>query len=147
MDAVDRRILVALLADARRPIQGIADEIMMSASATRERIRRLEARGAVKGYTARLDPAASGLTVQAVVDVDMASGTDPLTFEDRLRAMPAVVEALHATGGHDYIVRVQCRDTAELHEVVRAFKADAGAAHTATRVVLDESVPLRPRLP
>lgn len=147
MDAIDRRIVAALVDDARRSIQDIADHVRLSASATRDRIRRLERRGVVTGYTARIDPAASGLAVQAVVDVDMASGTDPLTFEDRLRSMPPVVEALHATGDHDYIVRLRCRDTAELHEVVRALKSDTGAARTATRVVLDESVPLRPRLP
>lgn len=147
MDAIDRAIVDALLQDARRSIQDIADRVSLSASATRDRIRRLRSAGPVRGYTATLDHARLGLTVQAVVDVDMAPGTDPVTFEGHLRAMPAVVEALHATGDHDYIVRVRCRDTAELHEVVRALKAEAGAAHTATRVVLDESVPLRPRLP
>jgi Lrp/AsnC family leucine-responsive transcriptional regulator len=147
MDMIDRRIVGALVEDARRSIQDIADHVTLSASATRDRIRRLTSEGPVRGYTARLDAVALGFTVQAVVDVDMAPGTDPVAFEARLRGQPAVVEALHATGDHDYIVRVLCRDTAELHDVLRAIKADAGASHTATRVVLDESVPLRPRLP
>jgi Lrp/AsnC family leucine-responsive transcriptional regulator len=67
-------------------------------------------------------------------------------FEARLRDLTAVTEALHATGDHDYVVRLLCRDTGELHTVLRGLKADAGAARTATRVVLDESVPRRPRL-
>jgi Lrp/AsnC family leucine-responsive transcriptional regulator len=61
--------------------------------------------------------------------------------------MPQVVEALHATGDGDYIVRLQCRDTAELHHAVRGLKVHLGAAHTVTRVIMDESVRTRPRLP
>jgi Lrp/AsnC family leucine-responsive transcriptional regulator len=146
MDVIDRAIVGALLDNARRSIQDVADHVDLSASATRERMRRLEDSGVIMGYTARLDPASAGLTIEAVVDVDMAPDTDPLAFESRLRDMPAVTEALHATGAHDYIVRVSCHDTAELHQVVRSLKADVGAERTVTRVVLDEVVPPRARL-
>lgn len=145
MDAIDREIIDLLVADGRRSVQDIADRVRLSASATRERLRRLERDGPVTGYTAVLDPAAMGFGVQALVEVEMVPGTDPVAFEAGLRGIDAVVEALHATGDHDYIVRVQCRDTAELHHTVRCLKVDLGAAHTRTRVVLDESVPARPR--
>jgi Lrp/AsnC family leucine-responsive transcriptional regulator len=146
MDPIDREIIGLLVDDGRRSIQDVADRVGLSASATRERVRRLTSGGPVRGYTARLDPTALGFPVQAIVDVDLAPGTDPDVFEARLRDLTAVTEALHATGDHDYVVRLLCRDTGELHTVLRGLKADAGAARTATRVVLDESVPRRPRL-
>lgn len=147
MDPIDREIVAALVEDGRRSVQDIADRVRLSASATRDRLRRLERTGPVTGYTARLDPAALGFTVQAVVEIEMMPGTEPLVFEAGLRDTAAVTEVLHATGNNDYVVRVLCRDTAELHGVVRGFKTRLGAAHTITRVVLDESVPARPRLP
>jgi Lrp/AsnC family leucine-responsive transcriptional regulator len=68
-------------------------------------------------------------------------------FENGLRARPAVVEALHATGERDYLVRLRCADTDELHRSVRELKAELGAARTVTRLVVDRTVPARPRLP
>jgi Lrp/AsnC family transcriptional regulator, leucine-responsive regulatory protein len=82
-----------------------------------------------------------------VVEVDLTPGSDEAMFAEALAATPAVVEALHATGDHDYVLRLRCRDTGELHRVVRSLKTPHGAARTVTRVVLDEPVRRRPRLP
>jgi Lrp/AsnC family leucine-responsive transcriptional regulator len=147
MDRIDREIIAALVADARRSLQDLAVHVRLSASATRDRLRRLERQGPITGYTAVLDSAALGFPVHAVAEVDMAPGADPIAFEDGLRVLPAVVEALHATGDCDYLVRLHCRDTAELHHVVRAIKEQLGALRTMTRVILDAPVAARPRLP
>jgi Lrp/AsnC family leucine-responsive transcriptional regulator len=147
MDAIDREIVGALVADARRSLQDVATRVRLSASATRDRLRRLEREGPIRGYTAVVDAGTLGFAVQAVAEVDMAPGSDPLAFEDGLRALPAVVEVLHATGDCDYLVRLACRDTAELHHVVRAIKGQLGALRTTTRVILDVPVPTRARLP
>jgi Lrp/AsnC family leucine-responsive transcriptional regulator len=147
MDKIDCKIIDALLENGRRPTQDIADRVGLSPSATRDRLRRLERDGPIAGDTVVLDTAATGLRLQALVEVEMTPGTDPLAFEAGLRDTPAVVEALHATGDCDYIVRLQCRDTADLHQTLRGLKGDLGAAHTRTRVILEESVPARQRLP
>jgi Lrp/AsnC family leucine-responsive transcriptional regulator len=147
MDRIDREIIATLVEDARRSLQDIAARVRLSASATRDRLRRLERQGPITGYTAMLDSAAMGFPLHAAAEVDMAPGTDPIAFEDGLRALPAVVEALHATGDCDYLVRLHCRDTAELHHVVRGIKQQLGALRTMTRVILDTPVPARPRLP
>jgi Lrp/AsnC family transcriptional regulator, leucine-responsive regulatory protein len=100
----------------------------------------------VTGYAALVDEALLGFGVDALVEVDLAPGTDEVTFAETLAATPAVVEALHATGEHDYLLRLRCRDTAELHGVVRGLKSPHGAARTLTRVVLDEPVRRRARV-
>ena len=147
MDKIDRKIVVTLVANARRSLQDIANSVRLSPSATRDRVRRLERDGPIGRYTAVLDPIAMGFTVHAEAQVDMAPGSDPIAFEAGLRRMPAVVEVLHATGDYDYLVRLQCRDTTELHHVVRGIKEQLGALRTMTRVILDAPVPARPRLP
>jgi Lrp/AsnC family transcriptional regulator, leucine-responsive regulatory protein len=147
MDALDRRILASMAAQGRVTLQELAERVQLGASATRERLRRLEARGVITGYRATVDEAAVGYPLEALVEVDLAPGADMEAFERGLAARPAVVEALHATGDRDYLVRLRCADTDELHRSVRELKAELGAVHTVTRLVLDHTVPARPRLP
>jgi Lrp/AsnC family leucine-responsive transcriptional regulator len=147
MDDLDRRILAAIVADGRVSLQQLAATVQLGASATRERLRRLEQRGVITAYRATIDETALGYPLEALVEVDLAPGADLEAFEHGLRARPAVVEALHATGDRDYLVRLRCADTDELHRTVRGLKAELGAHRTVTRLVLHETVPARPRLP
>lgn len=147
MDALDRRILETMVAQGRVTLQELAERVQLGASATRERLRRLEQRGVIIGYRATVNEAAVGYPLEALVEVDLAPGADMQEFENGLRARSAVVEALHATGDWDYLVRLRCTDTGELHRSIRALKTELGAVRTVTRIVLDRTVAARPRLP
>jgi Lrp/AsnC family leucine-responsive transcriptional regulator len=136
-----------MAADGRGSLQQLADMVQLGASATRERLRRLEQRGVITGYRAAIDETALGYPLEALVEVDLAPGADLEAFEHGLRERPAVVEALHATGDRDYLVRLRCADTEELHRTVLGLKTGLGAHRTVTRLVLHETVPARPRLP
>jgi Lrp/AsnC family transcriptional regulator, leucine-responsive regulatory protein len=146
MDRTDRALLALLAGNGRSTVQELAEGIHLSPSATRERLRGMESAGFVTGYGAIVDEKRLGFGVDALVEVDLALGTDEVAFAEALAAMPAVVEALHATGQHDYLLRLRCRDTEELHRVVRSLKSQYGAARTLTRVVLGQPVERRPRL-
>lgn len=147
MDSTDRGILDVVAADGRVSLQELAARVQLGASATRERLRRLEEQGVITGYRATVDESAVGYPLDALVEVDLAPGADMEAFERGLRARPAVVEALHATGDRDYVVRLRCADTDELHHTVRELKAELGAQRTLTRLVLHETVPARSRIP
>ncbi|MFA9431969.1 Lrp/AsnC family transcriptional regulator [Egicoccus sp. AB-alg2] len=147
MDTIDHRIVGALSRAARQTLQELAHHVHLGASATRERLRRLEAAGIITGYRAVLDADRLGFPFDALVEVDLPAGADAAAFEAGLRATPAVVEAVHATGDRDYLVRLRCRDKSELNRVVHGLKRELGAARTETRVVLDQPVPARDRLP
>jgi Lrp/AsnC family leucine-responsive transcriptional regulator len=147
MDGLDRQILAVVAADGRVSLQELAARVQLGASATRERLRRLEEQGVITGYRATVDESAVGYPLEALVEVDLAPGADMEAFERGLRESPAVVEALHATGDRDYVVRLRCADTDELHRTVRGLKAELGAQRTMTRLVLHNAVPARPRLP
>ena len=147
MDRIDRELLARLVRDGRSSLQDLAEGIRLSPSATRERVRALESAGFVTGYAAILDEALLGFGVEAVVEIDLPPGADEDAFTQTLIGTPAVVEALHATGEHDYLLRLRCHDTNELHQVVRNLKTRHGAARTLTRVVLGATVIRRPRLP
>src|SRR6266498_1141840 len=126
MDVIDRRILAVVARDGRSTLQDLAAQVRLSVSATRDRLRRLERESYITGYAACVDEGRLGFPLDAFVQVEVAAGTDLLGFEAALRDLPAVVEAVHATGDCDFLVRVRCADTGELHRVVRALKTELG---------------------
>jgi Lrp/AsnC family transcriptional regulator, leucine-responsive regulatory protein len=146
MDAIDRTILGAVVADGRATLHQLAERVHLDPSATRERLRRLE-RTVLRGYSAAADPVALGFPIDALIEIDLPGGADTAAFEAALRDTPQIVEALHATGEHDYILRLSCTHTGELHATVRRLKTEHGATRTRTSVVLDHTLPRRQRLP
>src|SRR5258708_37033503 len=69
LDALDTAILSALAADARTPMRELAQKIGLSAPSTTERVRRLEAAGAIECYTVRVNPGAVGLPLPAILRI------------------------------------------------------------------------------
>ncbi|MEQ8437356.1 MAG: Lrp/AsnC family transcriptional regulator [Ilumatobacter fluminis] len=143
LDAIDRQILRTLAADGRISVTRLAADVALSSSATSDRLRRLEASGAIEGYRAVLAPSVLARPIDAVVGVRAASGTDRDDLETWICDQPAVVEAVHLTGPHDYLLRLRCRSTAELDALLMSMKRVGGIADTETRVVL-RSLPVRP---
>jgi DNA-binding Lrp family transcriptional regulator len=119
MDDVDRRILAELQADGRLTLTELAGRVSLSVSPCHRRLRELERSGIITGYKATVDPAALGLTFEALVFVTM-NQEDRATlaaFEDGLAAIPNVVSAERLFGDPDYLLRVLTTDLAAYHEL------------------------------
>lgn len=138
MDAVDREILAILQEDGRITATDLAKRIRLSLSATSERLRQLQASGAIRRFAAIIEPAAVGRTIEALVDVRLGPGMT--TGNDELDAaiadFPSVIDAVHLTGRFDTQLRVAARDVAELDELLVQIKERLGAEETNTRLVL-----------
>jgi Lrp/AsnC family transcriptional regulator, leucine-responsive regulatory protein len=145
IDDIDRTIIRSLLLDGRCSVRRLAEIVSLSTSATSERLRRLEASGAILGYTARVAPEVVDRPVDAVVGVRARPGTDRESLESWIADQDSIAEAVHLTGPHDYLLRLRCRTTVELDRVLMAMKSDAGVADTETRVVL-RSLPVSPAI-
>lgn len=76
------------------------------------------------------------MRLHALVDVQLSSPDGARGFEEHVSRSPHVVEALCLTGRSDYVVRVACSVPGELEGVLREMKADGGALHTETRLIL-----------
>jgi Lrp/AsnC family leucine-responsive transcriptional regulator len=135
LDAVDRQLLALLLQDGRRSFADLARDTGLSTSAVHQRVRRLERRGAVTGYTAQVDPAAAGLPLAAFVSLKPIDPAAPDDAPERLRHLPAV-EACHSVAGDEsYILQVRVAGPAELESLLQEIRAAAGMS-TRTTVVL-----------
>ncbi|WP_029136807.1 Lrp/AsnC family transcriptional regulator [Nakamurella lactea] len=114
MDAIDRKILAILQDDGRITVTELAAKVRLSVSPCHRRLRDLERSGAIRGYRAVLDPAAVGLTFEALVFVTMRQEDRDtlLGFEAALTEVPNVVQAQRLFGDPDYLLRILTADLA-----------------------------------
>lgn len=136
MDDIDRTIIGVMVGEGRVSISSLAERVGLSASATSERVRRLEREGVIAGFRAEIDPKAIGRTVDTLIDIQVAPGSSFGLLDGDLAAMPEVVDAVHVTGPWDYQVRARCRSIDDLEILIRRLKEDLGVRETSTRVVL-----------
>jgi Lrp/AsnC family leucine-responsive transcriptional regulator len=144
----DARILEILQRDGRRPYADLGAEVGMSGPSAHERVKKLEARGAIRGYAAIVDPVAVGLGILAFTWITQAPGTAATDLTDDLAAIPEIEECHHITGEADYLIKVRARDTRDLERILRLVQATRHVFTTETDVVYSSGFERRPlRLP
>src|SRR3546814_7468341 len=116
IDKVDAAILRALWVDARATMADLARSVGLSAPSVIERVRRLEEAGVIRGYGARIDPRALGLSLAAYIRVRPMAGQLQKVIEV-LNALDAVVECDRVTGD-DCFIRSE-EHTSELQSLMR----------------------------
>src|SRR4051794_39067863 len=139
IDATDRALLAELQQDARLSLAELGRRIGLSPPAVADRLRRLEASGAVAGYRADVDPRALGYALSAIVRVRPAPRQIP-KVADVARATPEVVECHRVTGEDCFFVKVHVRDVAHLEEVIDRFMP---FGQTTTSIMQSSPVPAR----
>jgi Lrp/AsnC family leucine-responsive transcriptional regulator len=120
IDLIDRQILTILQSDARTSNADVARRVGMAPSAVFERVKKLEEHGIVRGYHADIDPLALGLGLLAFIFVradDLKSAADDT--EQRLAAIPGVLEVHHIAGEDCFIVKVRAASTEALGRMLR----------------------------
>src|SRR5512132_2098840 len=106
----DARLLDILQRDARRPYAELGADVGMAGPSAHERVKKLEARGVIRGYSANLDPRAVGLGVLAFTWVTQAPGTITIDLMPRFADIPEIEECHHVAGEADYILKLRARD-------------------------------------
>jgi DNA-binding Lrp family transcriptional regulator len=140
VDAIDRRILTALHTDARMSNNALADLVGIAPSTCHGRVRRLQELGVIRGFYADIDPAAIGLTLQAMISVSLQSNARGKIhqFIQQIRQMPQVMDVYFLAGADDFILHVAARDTDDLRSfVVENLNADADVAGTQTSLIFE----------
>ena len=136
-DAVDQHLLHRLQTDARASHAELGRELSMAPSAILERVRKLESRGILAGYEARLAAKAVGLGLTAFVFVRAEETAGSTKIGQALTAIEQVQEVHMAAGEDCYLVKLRARDTDDLARLLREeFAAIAGIKSTRTTIVL-----------
>lgn len=121
LDDTDRRILRALRRDGRLSNARLAEEIGLSTTPCWNRVRALEQRGVIEGYTALINQEALGLPDTVIVEVRLERHDDDMLekFGLALADLPEVMEAYLLTGEYDYLIKVAVAGTAGYEEFLR----------------------------
>ena len=141
IDAVDIRILDALVKDARISVADLARAVGLSPPSVAERIRRLEEAGVIEGYTLAINPKALGLPIAAWLRIRPIPGQLQKVAE-LLRALPQVVECDRITGEDCFIARAYVRSVEELELLI-----DQVIPYAMTNTSIIQSSPIKRRLP
>jgi len=140
LDRLDIALLEALQDNARMPLSEIGRRIGLSQPATSERVKRLEERGIIAGYGARIDPVALGLGMMAIIRLK--------TTHEHIRpalgafaAMPHVIEVHRLTGEDCFLLKVLVPTPGQLETIVDAI-ARFGAVTTSLVLRSEPAKPL-----
>ena len=144
MEEIDRAIVTALTVDGRLSYTDLAERVGLSVSAAHQRVRRLEQRGVLKGYSARVDFTALDLPLTAFVAVRPLDPSQADDAPDRLAVLPEI-EACYSVAGEDhYLLLVRVRGPLELERLLQDIRS---AANVATRTTVVLSTPYEGRPP
>ncbi len=138
IDEIDAIILNILQTNARTSNAEIARQVDLAPSAVFERIRKLEERGVIEGYSARIHPKAIGLPLLAFIFVRADEKPGAEKTAHRVSEIPEVLEVHHVAGEDCFLVKVRAADTDALHKLLseRLGRIET-ITSTRTTIVLD----------
>jgi DNA-binding Lrp family transcriptional regulator len=140
LDATDKRILSALQDNSQLTAADLGQMLTLSASQAGRRRQRLETDGYITGYTARLSPAKTGLTVQGFVQVQMASHTETAarSFVRMVTLRPEIINAWTLTGDADYLLHIYCADLPAMNIFIQeVLLPHSAVARVESRIVMN----------
>ncbi len=136
LDDLDLRLLEALQRSARSTFAELGALVGLKPPAVHERVKRLEARGFIRGYTARLDARGLGFGLAAFVSAYTTADVSYERFTAAVAALPEVGEIHSVAGEESFVLKVATRSTAHLDDFLTRLKAIPGIARTKTTIVL-----------
>ena len=121
IDRIDRKIIKALVDNARASVSDIADRVGLSQSACTRRIQTLERLGILSGYTAELGQVALDYRVVVLVDITLNTQADEVlrAFEQAVGQIDGIIECMLVSGVHDYRLTILCRDLDDYERIHR----------------------------
>ncbi|MFC2968018.1 Lrp/AsnC family transcriptional regulator [Acidimangrovimonas pyrenivorans] len=121
MDQKDRQIIRALQRNGRATNLELAEQVNLSPSPCLRRLRLLEERGVIRGYSAEVDAKAYGLPVTVFIRIRLERHSGELIeqFESRIKALDEVLECHLLTGPADYFLKVMVADLEAYEDFIR----------------------------
>ena len=137
LDGTDRQILTLVQKDSSLAQAEIGKRVGLSTAAVHERVKKLEAAGVIRRWTAVVDPAAVGAQVCAFVEVFFEHPRFEKGFIERAKRLDAVLECHHITGEFSLLLKVRVADMPALQELLlEQLSSQEGVRQTRTVMVL-----------
>jgi Lrp/AsnC family leucine-responsive transcriptional regulator len=135
LDDIDRALVRELVVDGRATLTHLAESAGLSVSAVQSRVRRLESRGVVTGYRARINPEALGNMLSAFVAITPLDPSQPDDAPARLEHIEAI-ESCHSVAGEEsYVLLVRVRSGRALEELLQQIRTTANVRTRSTIIL------------
>lgn len=144
LEPIDQAIARELSADGRCSFTDLAERVGLSVSAVHQRVRRLEQRGVIRGYSARLNAEVIGLPLTAFISLTPIDPAAPDDYPQRISHIREIEACYSVAGEESYILLVRVASPAALEDLLRRIR-EAAKVSTRTTVVL--STPYEGRSP
>ncbi len=140
IDRLDREILALLMKDANLPFTEIGKKLYISGGTVHVRMKKLRSMGIVKSANLVVDYTKLGYDISAFLGIylDKSSLYDEVAYQ--LTKIKEVVGAHYTTGNYGIFVKIVCRDTKHLRQVLDKIQRINGIQRTETFISLEESV-------
>jgi Lrp/AsnC family leucine-responsive transcriptional regulator len=139
LDEINRDLLDLLQTDGRMSYRELGERCGLTAPAVAERVRKLENAGVIRGYRATLDYEALGFPILCIVRLNAPRGAR--TVDDKIEAIPNVIEANRVTGSESHVIRARVRSTRHLEDLLHELWEEGDSI---TNIVTSSPVPRRP---
>ncbi len=141
VDNVDLKILEILMQDAKKPYTEVAKRVFVSGGTVHVRMNKMEEAGIVEKNTLKVNYAKLGYDITAFIGVFLQK-SDLYDFVlAQLKEIPEVTNIHYTTGNYSMFIRVHCKDTSHLKEVLHdKIQKVEGIERTETMISLEESL-------
>jgi DNA-binding Lrp family transcriptional regulator len=141
IDDLDRKIVRALNANARKSFREIARDVGTSVTAVIHKVKEMEGRGTIRGYIPDVNPEHFGLSLAAVIAIRISQGK-LLETQKKISEDARVAAVYDVTGEWDSLVVGYFRDRDDLNRFIKDLLAqryvDRSVTHIVLNVVKDE---------
>ena len=141
IDGIDKKILRALMQDARTPILEIARGVGISVAAIHQRLRKLEKSGLLAGSKFIVNPKILGYTTMAFVGVYLDKAVSNPEAVKQLKRIPEVIECHYTTGNWSIFIKILSKDNEHLMHVLNTqIQSITGVSRTETFISLQQQI-------
>ena len=137
LDEIDRVLARELVADGRATLAHLAATAGLSVSAVQSRVRRLESRGVITGYAARIDPEAVGSMLSAFVAITPLDPSQPDDAPARLQHIREIEACYSVAGEESYVLLVHVETARALEGLLQRIRT-AADVKTRSTVILQK---------
>lgn len=141
IDGIDKKILRALMEDARTPILQIAREVGISGAAIHQRLRKLDKSGLIAGSKFIINPKVMGYTTMAFVGIYLDKAVSNPEAVKQLKKIPEVIECHYTTGHWSIFIKVLSKNNEHLmHLLNTEVQSIKGVSRTETFISLQQQI-------
>ena len=141
IDGIDKKILKALMNDARTPVLEIARQIGISGAAIHQRLRKLEKSSLINGSKFIINPKSLGYSTMAFVGIFLDKAISTPDAVKQLEKIPEVLECHYTTGNWSIFIKILAKDNEHLmHLLNKEVQSITGVSRTETFISLDQQI-------